>query len=242
VLIQAALNGGRSREEHPALPQTPEELAADARACVAAGAESVHFHPRDERGGETIEAGPAANAVLAVRQACPGVPVVLSGGLWIARGDRKRQFELIDGWIAKPDFVACNMAEPGVLDALEFLIDRGIPPEAGLVTVEHARVLIGSGLGERVGRILIEPAERDPDQAVATAAAMDELVAPLGPPLLYHGYLDATWAVIDAGLERGRDVRVGFEDTFDLPDGSRAAGNGELVAEVARRRNRLAAQ
>jgi uncharacterized protein (DUF849 family) len=241
-VIQVALNGGRSRQEHSAVPQTPEELAAEARACVEAGAESLHFHPRDERGGETLEAGPSANAVLAVRAACPGLPVVLSGGLWIARGDRKRQFELIDRWIAKPDFVACNMAEPGVLDALEFLIDHGMPPEAGLVTVEHARMLVESGLGERVGRILIEPAEQDPDEAVATAAAMDELVAPLGPPLLHHGYLGATWAVIDAALGRGRDVRVGFEDTLDLPDGSRAAGNAELVAEVARRRDRLAAK
>src|SRR3954454_9141649 len=80
VLIQAALNGGRSRAEHPAVPQTPEELAADARACVEAGAESIHFHPRDERGGETLEAGPSADAVLAVREACPGIPVVLSDG------------------------------------------------------------------------------------------------------------------------------------------------------------------
>jgi uncharacterized protein (DUF849 family) len=37
-------------------------------------------------------------------------------------------------------------------------------------------------------------------------------------------------------------VRIGFEDTFDLPDGSRARDNAELVAEVARRRDRLAAQ
>src|SRR3954463_10100148 len=140
VLIEAALNGGRSRDEHPAVPLTPEELAADARACVDAGAQILHFHPRDERGGETLDAGPCANAVLAVREACPGVPVVLSGGLWIARGDRRRQFELIDGWIAKPDAVACNMAEPGVIDALAFLIDQGIPPEAGAGHLREARV------------------------------------------------------------------------------------------------------
>ena len=242
MLIQVALNGGRSRQEHSAVPQTPEELAAEARACVEAGAESLHFHPRDERGGETLEAGPSANAVLAVRAACPGLPVVLSGGLWIARGDRKRQFELIARWIAKPDFVACNMAEPGVLDALEFLIERGIPPEAGVVTVDQARALVESGLGDRVGRILVSPAEPDAAASLETARAIDEIVAPLGPPRLHYGYLDQTWAVIDAALADGRDVRIGFEDTFDLPDGTRADGNAELVAEVARRRDALAAQ
>lgn len=234
--IQAALNGGRSHAEHPAIPQTPAELAADARACVAAGADLLHFHPRDEQGGETLEAGPSANAILAVREACPGVPVVLSAGLWITRGDRKRQFELIDGWITKPDLVACSMADPGVLDTLEFLIGRGIPPEAGVVTVEQAKVLADSGIGARVGRILVEPTEPDPDVARATAREIDDIVAPLGPPRLHHGYLGQTWAVIDAAFDRGLDVRVGFEDTFDLPDGTRAASNAELVAEADRRR------
>jgi uncharacterized protein (DUF849 family) len=237
VRIQAALNGGRSRAEHPGLPETPEELAADARACVDAGADMLHFHPRDERGGETLDAGCSANAILAVREACPGVPVVLSGGLWIARGDRKRQFELIDSWIAKPDAVACNMAEPGVLDALAFLIDRGIPPEAGVVTVEQAKVLAASEVGPNVGRILVEPTDADPATAVATAREMDEIVAPLGPQRLHHGYLGQTWAVIDAAFDRGLDVRIGFEDTFDLPDGTRARSNAELVAEAARRRD-----
>jgi uncharacterized protein (DUF849 family) len=34
-VLQAALNGARVVEEHPALPVTPEQLAADARAVVA---------------------------------------------------------------------------------------------------------------------------------------------------------------------------------------------------------------
>jgi uncharacterized protein (DUF849 family) len=237
VRIQAALNGGRSRAEHPALPETPAQLAADARACVDAGAEILHFHPRDEQGGETLDAGACANAILAVREACPGVPVVLSGGLWIARGDRRRQFDLIDSWITKPDLVACNMAEPGVIDALEFLVRRGIPPEAGLITAEHAATLAASEVGPKVGRILVEPAEADPAAAVAIARAIDDTVAQLGPSRLHHGYLGATWAVIDAAIERGLDVRIGFEDTFDLPDGTRASSNAELVAEVARRRD-----
>jgi 2-keto-3-deoxy-L-rhamnonate aldolase RhmA len=37
-LLQAALNGDR---EHPAVPRTPEELAAEARAAVDAGATPV---------------------------------------------------------------------------------------------------------------------------------------------------------------------------------------------------------
>jgi uroporphyrinogen-III synthase len=35
--IKACLNGGRLRNEHPAVPVTPGELAAEAAAAVAAG-------------------------------------------------------------------------------------------------------------------------------------------------------------------------------------------------------------
>ena len=40
--------------------------------------------------------------------------------------------------------------------------------------------------------------------------------------------------MIRAALRLGRDIRVGLEDTTVLPDGSTAAGNGELVAAAAR--------
>jgi uncharacterized protein (DUF849 family) len=56
-------------------------------------------------------------------------------------------------------------------------------------------------------------------------------------PRLHHGYGPATWAVVGAALERGRDVRVGLEDVLVMPDGSTAAGNAALVAAaVALRR------
>ena len=36
MLLKACLNGGTTRDEHPSVPQTPAELAADASAAVAA--------------------------------------------------------------------------------------------------------------------------------------------------------------------------------------------------------------
>ena len=83
-LIQAALNGARAPDEHPALPLTPEQLAADARAVVAEGARSLHFHPRDPSGAETLADEHVAAALRAVRAAAPGVEISLSTGIWIA--------------------------------------------------------------------------------------------------------------------------------------------------------------
>ena len=63
-LLQAALNGDR---DHPAAPRTPAQLAAEARAAVAAGARSLHLHPYDDSGRQTLAASRRAPAALATR-------------------------------------------------------------------------------------------------------------------------------------------------------------------------------
>jgi len=55
VLIKACLNGGRTRAEHPSVPQTPAELAAEAAAAFRAGAGAIHVHPRDPSGAELAD-------------------------------------------------------------------------------------------------------------------------------------------------------------------------------------------
>ncbi|WP_084048521.1 3-keto-5-aminohexanoate cleavage protein [Deinococcus hopiensis] len=47
MFLKCCLNGPRSRDSHPALPVMPEDLAWEARAGVAAGAQALHLHPRD---------------------------------------------------------------------------------------------------------------------------------------------------------------------------------------------------
>jgi uncharacterized protein (DUF849 family) len=41
------------------------------------------------------------------------------------------------------------------------------------------------------------------------------------------------WHLHRRALELGGHVRTGLEDTFYLPDGSKARGNGELVAALS---------
>src|SRR3981081_325466 len=78
MAVKACLNGGRTRDEHPAVPLTPTELAADARDVRDAGAFAVHVHPRDSGGTPTLSAAGCDAAVAAIRAAVPGVPVGLS--------------------------------------------------------------------------------------------------------------------------------------------------------------------
>jgi uncharacterized protein (DUF849 family) len=41
--------------------------------------------------------------------------------------------------------------------------------------------------------------------------------------------------VLDAGVDRSREARIGLEDTYALPDARRAGSNAELVAAAAER-------
>ena len=41
--------------------------------------------------------------------------------------------------------------------------------------------------------------------------------------------------MLDAAHRRGREIRVGLEDTLWLPDARRAASNAELVAAAVER-------
>lgn len=44
VIIEAAINGVTTREQNPRVPITPEEVAAEALACIEAGAAVIHNH------------------------------------------------------------------------------------------------------------------------------------------------------------------------------------------------------
>ena len=78
VIIEAALNGGRGRAEHPGVPYTAAQLAAEARRCVEAGATVVHVHARDDDGGWTADPARYAQVVRAVRKAVPDVLISIT--------------------------------------------------------------------------------------------------------------------------------------------------------------------
>jgi uncharacterized protein (DUF849 family) len=229
TLLQACLNGNRPRSDHPALPITAAELAEDARRALAAGAHELHVHPRGADENDTVEPAPVADAVRAIRAACPGTPLGLTTGLWTTGGDADRRLASVAAWEELPDYASANAAEPGFVELSGLLGDRGVGIEVGVWSLDGVRTLIEAGV--RPLRVLVETSD------VGTAAEIDAALLAGGVMAdpLHHGHSEGTWAVLDAGLARGRDIRVGLEDTTTLPDGSIARDNAELVAAAARR-------
>lgn len=226
-LLEVALNGSR---EHPRLPRAPGELAEAARACVDAGARILHLHPYDKAGRETLAAEPCAAALRAVRTACPGVPVSLSTSAEI-EPDPRRRLDLVAGWTALPELVTANQGETGIAELCEHLVPRGVGIEAGLLALADAEAFVRSGLAGKCVRVLLEPLDADPQEAVVHAAAMEEVLIDAGIPLeqVHHGDGIASWAVNERALRRGHGIRTGLEDTPVLPDGRPAPDNAALV-------------
>jgi uncharacterized protein (DUF849 family) len=238
--LKACLNGKRSPAEHPAVPVTPAELADEAAAAVAAGAEAVHLHARGPAGAESVRAADVGAAVAAVRQACPGTPVGVSTGLWITGGDPAARQAEVAGWAGltgaeRPDFASVNVSEAGWAQVAHTLAAAGIGVEAGVWSVADARVLAGTPDLPPLLRVMVEITGAQAADAATAAAQGREVVrsvresARRADPLLLHGENAGCWPLIARAGELGLATRIGLEDTTTGPAGQPVSGNAELV-------------
>jgi uncharacterized protein (DUF849 family) len=236
MLIQCAMNGHRAPGEHPAVPVTPAQLAADAVACRAAGARSLHLHPRRAADGlESLDAASHDAAVAAVRAAVPGLELSCSTQADIDLGGAATRVDAIRAWTQPPDLVSLNLEQDDAYDLGTALLARGIGIEAGVFSLRDAERLLAAPWAAQVRRVLVEILDEELDGAAAVeqAQAIDARVAPLGRPRLWHGSGRMTWAVVDAGRAAGRAVRVGLEDALVQRDGAPSDGNAAQLAAAA---------
>lgn len=233
--LQAALNGSRMPRDHPAVPVTPEALARDAAAVQRAGAQSLHFHPRDGQGRESLEPADVGAAIEAVRERVPGMPLGVSTGAWIRPGGPARLMP-IRRWQVLPDYVSVNVHEPEAENVIALMQARGVGVEAGIWTRAAAQRFVATRLPRYCLRALVEMTSDDPAEATAEAEAVLGILRDAGVtlPVLLHGQGGSVWTMVEMAAGRGLATRVGFEDGHRLPEGALAASNAAMVAAAAR--------
>ena len=145
MLVVAALNGGRSPADHPAMPVSPAQLAAAAAEAARAGAGAVHFHVRGA--GRAGEPGRGRRRPRgrrgAPRWACRSASAPAPG----SSPTRPRRLAAVGEWTALPDFVSINFDEEGAAELATFFLGRGVALEAGVANPFAAEQLVRSGLG-----------------------------------------------------------------------------------------------
>lgn len=230
MLLQVCVNGARDVAQHPWLSADATVVAEDAARAVAAGAQEIHLHPKDDAGRDTLAAEDVARWLRAVRAACPGVPVGVTTGEW-AEPDVERRLRAIDDWTDVPDFASVNWHEIGADDVAARLLGRGIGVEAGIWDGAGLEAWRVSPVRGQSMRVLIELPNEAADVVRDHADGLIAHVAREEPdmPILLHGEESSTWRAFDLAVERGLDARVGLEDCLALPDGQAAPGNAALV-------------
>jgi uncharacterized protein (DUF849 family) len=228
IYVKACINGARTPDQHPSLPVTPEQLAADALAVHRAGAKAVHMHPKNADGVDSLQPDAVDAAVSAVRHAVPGLPVGVTTGLW-ALPDEKQRYRAVEAWTELPDFASVNWHEPGAEELADLLLTRGVGVEAGLFHAEAAASWAASEFARHCMRVMIE-LSGDGDVAAADDLLSQVMAVGSPAPVLLHGSDESCWALLEHAGRCGVQARIGLEDTVRMPDGSTAAGNGELVS------------
>jgi uncharacterized protein (DUF849 family) len=149
--------------------------------------------------------------------------------------DPRRRLDLVAAWTVLPELVTANQGESSIRELCEQLLMRRVGIEAGLLSVADAETFVRSGLAARCVRALIEPLDAEPAEAVAHAAAMEEILTRAGLRIeqVHHGDGLASWAVNRRALARGHGIRTGLEDTTVLPDGRPAPDNAALARAAA---------
>jgi uncharacterized protein (DUF849 family) len=95
------------------------------------------------------------------------------------RTDLERRVGLVRAWRA-PDCASVNLSEPGALEIMNALTQAGVGIEAGVWTVEDAERLAATRLGGQLTRILVEPVEVTPADAVDVVEDIHQALDSLG--------------------------------------------------------------
>jgi uncharacterized protein (DUF849 family) len=229
-MLQACLNGGRTRDFHVAVPQSPDELAADAKAVIAAGAQELHIHARGHDGKESLHPDDVTPTLAAVRTSVPGIPVGLSTGWWIPPKGRARQ-EHIKAWTALPDYVSINLIEEDSSEVIALALSKGIGVEAGIWSVADAEKFVANPDARACLRVLIEINEEELAAGMAAARGIIGVLdrTGIGLPRLLHGRDATLWPFYEEALRLGLDGRIGLEDGKHLPSGHEADSNAALI-------------
>ncbi len=130
VIIEVAVNGVTTKDRNPLTPEAPDEVAADALACLDAGASIVHAHSRPA-GLPTSEAAAAYAAALEpVAKARPDAilyPTMGSGGTINERYDHHLP-------LAEAGTIRMGVLDPGSVNLASTAAD-GTPPSTSYAYV-----------------------------------------------------------------------------------------------------------
>ena len=260
AILTCALTGVLTDPKQHPVPVTPAQMASEARAAFNAGAAIMHVHLRDQRPGmghlPSWDPDVAERIIDAIKAACPGVIINLTTG--VIGPDVSGPVACIER--IKPEIAACNAGSLNYLkikdngqwawpphtfdnpvDKIQKMLDAmaaaGTHPEFECFDVGIVR----SVAMYQKARMFDGVPELNFVMGVASGMPCDaDLLALLPryapPDAVWQTTLigrKEIWPVHQKTAELGGMLRSGLEDSFYLPSGERAPGNGAMIDALA---------
>lgn len=245
LIITAALTGAEvTREQQPALPLTPQEIADAAVECYEAGASIVHIHARDEKGEPTQDREVYGEIKSLIEGKCPVIFQPSTGGaVWHSPEERLQPVDLSPE-MATLSCGTCNFGPDVFMNSEEYIEkfakkmqEMGVKPEIEVFErgmIENAKKLVKKGL-------LSEPIHFDlvlgvPGACPGTPEDLMFMVSqlPAGSTWTVAGIGRSELPLATMAILLGGHVRVGFEDNVYYSKGRLAKSNAELVERIVR--------
>lgn len=247
LMIAVAPTGARlSRADHPALPMTVNEIAADSAACREAGACLIHLHVRDRDGGHTLDADAYRAATLAVREAVGDGLIIQvtteSVGLYEAEAQMAMVRDLRPEAVSMMvrELVPDTKGESAAAAFFDWIRKERILPQyilfsaaevvrfqdlrrRGIIPGDEVSVLYV--LGRHTPSQVSEPKDLLPFLEAAKDMAVPWALCAFGP---------REGACAMTAVAMGGHARVGFENNRLLADGAQAPDNAALVAQLVK--------
>jgi uncharacterized protein (DUF849 family) len=250
AVLTTALTGPlATKADNPALPTTPEEIAAAAKDAYEAGAAVVHVHLRDADERPTADVALARRVVGLIEDACPAL-IQLSTGVGVGVGLEERS-KLVEVRPRMATLNVCSMTfgtaefsnpPDGVRRLAYRMGELGVKPELELYDGGHLEM----ALALHAEGLLEEPLQFSLVMGVlggmaATPATLVALIdrIPAGSVWQVIGIGRHNLAMTAIGLAMGGNARTGMEDTLLVRRGQPTTGNGELTARLATTANAL---
>ncbi len=256
VVITAALTGVlATRDQCPAIPYTPKEIADEAKRAADAGAAIVHIHARTPEGGpdwsvETFAAIlsevraktdvivnfstgavgiPAEQRIAHIRELRPEIGALNMGSMNYAIYSSKKKAFHHDHVFANP-FRDIQLF-------LEAMNGAGVRPELECFDTGHianTAPLIDMGVLRPPFQfsLIMGVLGGIPGTTRHLVNQVDTL--PENSHWQVIGIGLHQWALVAAAVTMGGNVRVGLEDNFYIEEGKMAKSNGELVEKASR--------
>ena len=260
AILTCALTGVLTDPTQHPVPVTPAQMAAEAKAAFEAGAAIMHVHIRRQEEGmghmPSWDPDVVWEVTEAIRAACPGVIINLTTG--VVGKDIAGPLACIRR--VKPEIAACNAGTlnylkirsdgrwawpPMVFDNpvdkvkafLEVMHETGTMPEFECFDVGIVRSVAmfkKAGMTDHLDYNFVMGVDSG---MPADAELLGWLRKQIEPGVTWQSTLigrQEIWSVHQATADLGGMLRTGLEDTFYLPDGSRASGNGALIEALAK--------